>query len=92
MSKWLIALMVGLLCLNECHARPIIRELEDKGEVVGAGTYTMADARFDCVQMTYEGKLYSVLGTIKGDEFFALYVVKRVGEEWLMVWSWKADV
>ncbi len=91
MFKKLLLLMA--LCFTQtADARPIIRELEDKGEVVGAGTCTMADARFDCVQVTYEGNLYSVLGTIKGDEFFALYVMKQVKEEWLMVWSWKADV
>ena len=89
--KVLIASMV--LCMTQtADARPIIRELEDKGEVVGAGTCQMANTAFDCVQVTYEGNLYSVLGTIKGDEFFALYVAKRVGEEWMLVWTWKGDV
>ena len=91
MLKWLLALMVGCTTLTT-EARPIIRILEDKGEVVGAGTCTMANTAFDCVQVKYEGNLYSVLGTIKGDEFFALYVMKQVGEEWLMVWNWRADI
>lgn len=91
MLKWLVALLVGLLCLSECHARPIIRELEDKGEVVGAGTCTMVNTKFDCVQVAYEGNLYTVLGTIKGDDFHALYVAKKVGDEWLLVWSWRGE-
>ena len=90
LKKFLLS-MVACLCLT-ANARPIIRELEDKGEVVGAGQCTMANTQFDCVQVSYEGNLYAVLGTIKGDEFFALYVMKQVKEEWLMVWSWKSDV
>jgi len=89
MLKWLIALMVGFLCLTECHSRELIKELEDNGEVVGAGRCQMANTAFDCVQVTYEGNLYSVLGTIKGDEFFALYVVKKIGDDWHIVWSWR---
>lgn len=92
MLKWLVAFLVGCICLSDSEARPIIRVLEDNGEVVSAGKCTMANTVFDCVQVTYEGNLYSVLGTIKGDEFFALYVMKQVGEEWLMVWNWRADV
>lgn len=92
MLKVLVAFLVSCMFLSECHARPIIKVLEDNGEVVGAGTCTMANTQFDCVQVTYEGNLYSVLGTIKGDDFHALFVAKKVGEEWMMVWSWRADV
>ena len=92
MWKKLIAFAVLCLTLTQVDARPIIRILEDEAEVVGAGTCTMANTKFDCVQVTYEGNLYSVLGTIKGDDFHALFVAKKVGEEWMIVWSWKGDV
>lgn len=91
MWKKLIAFAVLCLTLTQVDARPIIRILEDEAEVVGAGTCTMANTKFDCVQVTYEGNLYSVLGTIKGDDFHALFVAKKVGEEWMIVWSWKGD-
>ena len=86
--KALIVSMV--LCMTQtANSRELIKELEDGGEVVGAGTCQMANTAFDCVQVTYEGNLYSVLGTIKGDEFFALYVVKKIGDDWHIVWSWR---
>lgn len=91
MWKKLIAFAVLCLTLTHVEARPLIRILEDEAEVVGAGTCTMANTKFDCVQVTYEGNLYSVLGTIKGDDFHALFVAKKVGEEWMIVWSWKGD-
>ena len=91
MLKWLIVSMVVCLTPMKADARPIIKLLEDHGEVVGSGTCTMAKTRFDCVQVAYEGNLYSVLGTINGDDFHALYVAKKIGEEWMLVWSWKGE-
>ncbi len=92
MLKELIVSMAVCMTPMQADARHIIKVLEDNGEVVGAGTCTMANTQFDCVMVQYEGNLYSVMGTIKGDDFFALFVAKRVGEEWVLVWSWRADV
>ncbi len=91
MLKKLIASTVLCLTLTQVDARPIIRILEDEAEVVGAGTCTMANTKFDCVMLTHGGNEYSVLGTIRGDTFHALFVAKKVGEEWLIVWSWKGE-
>ena len=91
MWKKLIAFAVLCLTLTHVEARPLIRILEDEAEVVGAGSCKMANMSFDCVVLTHEGNQYTVLGTIRGDDFHALYIAKKVGEEWMIVWSWKGD-
>ncbi len=90
MSKWLIALMVGCLSLT-AHPRELIRVLEDEAEVIGAGTCKVQEVPFDCVRLQHGGNTYTVLGTIKGDEFFAQYILKLYGDEWQVVWSFKGS-
>lgn len=69
--------------------RELIHVLEDEAEVVGAGTCVVNSTQFDCVKVQHEGNLYTVIGTISGDSFFAQYILKLIGDDWHVVWSFK---
>lgn len=88
--KVMIAVM--LIAVSQmATGRELIRVLEDESEVVGAGTCSVNSVQFDCVKVQHEGNLYTVLGTIKGDQFFAQYILKLIGDDWHVVWTFKGS-
>lgn len=81
---------VALIAVSQmATGRELIRVLEDEAEVVGAGTCVANDMQFDCVRLQHDGNMYTVLGHIKGDEFHPKYVLKLIGDDWHVVWSFK---
>lgn len=71
--------------------RELIRVLEDEAEVVSAGACSVNSIQFDCVRVQHEGNLYTVIGNIKGDSFFAQYILKLIGDDWHVVWTFKGS-
>ena len=86
-----LVLLMALFTTQIANSRELIRELEDEADVVGTGTCDVGE-KLPCVKLTHKGNTYMVIGKISGDDFFALYIVQQVGDEWKLVWSWKGSV